>query len=246
MGLGDPPTTAYHKTSAESGAKILKEGFKSGKSGWNFFITNPSGKAAGSEVANAAVKIETAINTEGAKTISYKQWSMFSDQAKGELGYAEVENAQLTKSQMAEVNALRNQKAVQFMNQAGGDAFVIEAKPGASSGQKFIVMTDKAVEARVTINCIPKGQEAVIAEMEASGVSRASMGSSMFGYGRMALRFAGEGLLIEGVIHAVRAKGEAAQHYVERKSLNGHSPFYNWMMDTYSDVGLYYWYKYSK
>lgn len=33
--------------------------------------------------------------------------------------------------------------------------------------------------------------------------------------------------------------------YVQRRSFNGLSPFANWMLDTYSDAGLYYWYKYS-
>ena len=208
-------------------------------------MTNPSGKAAGSDVASAAVQIETSINTEGAKTINYKQWSGYFDEAKTELGFGEIENNQLTKAQRSSIDGLRNQKAAQFMTESGGDAFIIEAKPGASSGQKFIVLTDKAVESRVTINAVSKGQEAVIASMETSGITRAGLGSRMFGYGRLALRFVGEGLLIEGVIQGLRGKEEATKHYVERKSLNGLSPFANWMLDTYSDVGLYDWNQYS-
>jgi RHS repeat-associated protein len=250
LGLGDPSTTAYHSTTAESGAKILQEGFKSGNSGWNYFMTDPSGTKAGSGVADAPVQLQTTINTEGAKTIKYDQWRGFFNEAKAEMGLSNVENAKLTTDQLKSLNAIRNQKAVQFMNQAGGDTFIIEAEAG-KAGQKFIVMTDKAVQSKVVIQSISKGQEALLTQMEktavssGTGFSRANVGSEMFRYGRMALRFAGETLLIEGVITAMQQKGEATKHYVERRSLNGHSPFYNWMMDTYSDVGLYDWYKYS-
>lgn len=250
LGPGDPPITAYHNTTAEAGEAILREGFKAGESGFNFFMTNASGTKAGSEVASMPVQIETTINTSGAQTIKYEQWRGFFNEAKGELGLGNVDNAKLTNDQIKAVNAIRNQKAGQFMKQAGGDAFIIEAEAGRS-GQKFIVLTDEAVQARVNIQSIPKGQEAVLSQMEkmstttGSGFSRASAGSRMFRYGRMALRFAGEGLLIEGTILAMQTKDESTKHYVERRSLNGRSPFSNWLMDTYSDVGLYYWYKYS-
>jgi hypothetical protein len=250
LGLGDPPVTAYHNTSVGDGVKILNGGFDA-PSGWNYFMTDPSGTKAGAEVANMPVQFKAAINTDGAKTIKYDQWRGFFNEAKAELGLSEVDNAKLSKDQLKQLNAMRNDKARVFMKNAGGDAFVIEAEAG-KSGQKFVVLTEEAVKSRVSSVSVPKGGELLISEMERSAAaggtafSRASAaGNKIFRYGKMALRIAGEGLLIEGAIYGVRAKGEAAQHYVERKSLNGHTPFYNWMMDTYSDVGLYYWFRYS-
>lgn len=250
LGLGDPPVTAYHNTSVGDGVKILDRGFNA-PSGWNYFMTDPSGTKAGAGVADQPVQFKAAINTEGAKTIKYEQWRGFFNEAKAELGLSDVDNAKLSKDQLKQLNAMRNDKARLFMKNEGGDAFIIEAEKAGKSSQKFIVLTEEAVKSRVTSVSVPKGQELLVSEMEKSAAaggtafSRANAGSKMFRYGKMALRFVGEGLLIEGAIYGIRSKGEAAQHYVERKSLNGHSAFYNWMMDTYSDVGLYYWYKYS-
>ncbi len=255
QGTGDTPVTAYHNTSIEAGEKILREGFKSGNSRWNYFMTNASGTKAGSEVARLPLQYETSINTIGAQEISYNQWRTFFNEAKIDLGLEGIENMKLSKEEIRAANAIRNQKAIQFMNQAGGDIFVIKAESGSKSAQKFIVLSDKAVEARVEIKSILRGQQALLEQMEKtvlaqtsninSSFSRASLGNKMFRYGRLALRFAGETLLIEGTIHGLRQKHESAIHYVQRKSLNGRSPFENWMTDTYTDVGLYYWYKYS-
>ncbi|GAB2669362.1 hypothetical protein GCM10027036_23560 [Flavihumibacter cheonanensis] len=250
LGLGDPPVTAYHNTSVADGIKILDGGFNA-PSGWNYFMTDPSGTKAGAGVADQPVQFKAAINTDGAKIIKYEQWRGFFNEAKAELGLSNIDNAKLSKDELKQLNAIRNEKARLFMKNSGDDTFIIEAENASKTSQRFIVLKEDAVKSRVSSVSVPKGQELLISEMEKSGAaggsrfSRSSVGTKMFRYGKMALRFVGEGLMIEGAIYGVKAKGEAAQHYVERKSLNGHSPFYNWLMDTYSDVGLYYWYKYS-
>lgn len=233
----------------EAGEAILRKGFVAGKSAWNYFMTDPSGTKAGSGVAEAKVQLKTSVNTAGAQIIKYEQWRGFFNEAKAELGLSNVDNSKLTTDQLKSLNAIQNQKGVQFMNQAGGDVFIVEAE-AAKSGQRFIAMTDKAVGERVTIESVTKGHDVLLNQMEkvsrssSSGFSRASGGSKIFRYGRTALRITGEALVVEGVIEAMRQSGEATKHYVQRKSLNGNSPFTNWMLDQ-SDIGLFYWYKYS-
>jgi RHS repeat-associated protein len=233
LGLGDPPTTAYHNTSMENAAKIVNDGtFKAGKSGWNYFMTDPSGSKAGSEVARAPVQFKTQVNMAGASEISYNQWSDFFKQAKTEMGLGDVANNDLTKDQMKQLNALRNQKAVTYMNNTKADAFIINAEKGIS-GQKFYVLKDDAVISRVS----SKFQTTRGGAELASKIVFESLKSRALSIGKTLLRATRQALLFEMTISAVQQHHDANKRYIEAKKKEGKS----WMTDTYSDVGVLYW-----
>jgi len=239
LGLGDPDpvtTTAYHNTTVESAGNIVKDGtFKSGKSGWNYFMTDATGTKAGSEVAKSPVQIKVEINMSGANEISYKQWGGFFDEAKVQLGLEDVANGDLTKPQLKQLNAIRNQKAVSYMNSIeGADSFVIHAEKG-SSGQKFLALKDNSVLSRVS----SKMQTTRGGQFLANRLIPSSLrgGARLLTLGKALLRITDETVLIESTIMAMQEHHKANQEYTKEKRKEGKT----FMTDTYSDVGLFYW-----
>jgi RHS repeat-associated protein len=234
LGLGDPPTTAYHNTSIADAAKIVNDGtFKAGNSGWNYFMTDPSGTKAGSDVAKAPVQFKIEVNMAGAKEISYKQWDGFFKQAKSQMGLSDVANNDLTTGQLKELNAIRNQKAVTFMNSIeGADAFIINAEKG-STGQKFYALKDKSILSRVSSKMqTTRGGNQLVSSILSEGLKR-----KVFTYGKALLRVTGEAVIIESTILAFEKQHQANKQYVEKKKQEGK----NWLTDTYSSTGLLYW-----
>ena len=225
-GVGDPPVTAYHNTTVNNGAKIAIDGtFKAGKSGWNYFMSSPLGSKAGADVAKAPVQFKVEINITGAKEISYKQWNSFYNEAKSELGLSEVAGRDLNNGQIKQLNAIRNQKAVAYMNSVEADAFIIHAEKG-SSGQKFYALKDNSALTRVSDNFITTrgGNEMASTIIKQSYKFRAAT------IGKAILRTLKDGVIIEGVIFAMEQKHLANKEYAKRNSWGG-----------MHDVGLYYY-----
>jgi RHS repeat-associated protein len=192
-------TEWFHNTSVENAKGILEKGFEAGKSGWNYFMSDPSGMKAGAEVTAAPVQLQTTLETSGAKEITYKQWGSFFDEAKSELGLKDVANVDLTKDQLKQLNAIRNQKSVSYMDAAGGDKFIINAERGAS-GQKFFVAKNSAVQGAKITKVSGRGATEVVESLTKRTADAAERGAAMARFGKAAkfLRVGGKALVVIG------------------------------------------------
>lgn len=242
-GPGGPYVTAYHNTTADNSIKILLEGFKAKNLGWNYFMSDPRARGAGSRVADLEVPFEARLNVDGAKVVTYDQWDGVFNEIKGELGLDNVANGKLTKDQLRKINAIRNQRIRTFINEAGGEAWIIHIEKGGEAAQKFYLIKNVAVIRRVTNLKVARGTLELINRAERY-VGKLGYLTQMFRmsgtarFGRTILRMTGETLMIEGLIFALEQKHKGKVWYVKQPKAEGRN---SWLHDTYSDVGMLYW-----
>jgi RHS repeat-associated protein len=172
----------FHNTGVEAAAKILDEGFKAGKSGWNYFMSDPTGAKAGAEVAASPVQMQVKLDVSGAKEITYQQWHQFFDEAKAELGVKDVPNNKLTEAMRKQVDFVRNQKAAQYMEAVGGEKFIINAEKGAK-GQKFFAARNAAVKGAKVTGLTRGGEEVAKATARIAEAGEQAVASARFAKG---------------------------------------------------------------
>jgi RHS repeat-associated protein len=136
LGLGDPPTTIYHRTSAESASSILSSGFdpaKSARNGFTFFTTTQSGGSIGTSAASGNTVIHASVDLAGAKEVGKAQMSQWFKE-----GLASANKQMKTNyASMAEIpenlrgkyqsiaDGFRYNKLAEFMKADGGGIYKI-------------------------------------------------------------------------------------------------------------------------
>lgn len=156
----------HHATSVEGATKIVDQGFRAGRRGFNFFGTRPDASGAGRAAADAPVNLTIEADLKVEETISkqtFKQWYKEAEAALKKEGF---EGKELQKR----ADAVRYDRLQEHIAKGGKDVYRLER----GSGNDFIIASDKAIAGARITKISGKGAGEVLARLTLAGESAAA------------------------------------------------------------------------